>query len=230
MFRTVLTWPLWTLWSQKSLEGLEILDPVSIWKQSLQLESSPRSLPLLWKGDLWRSASHPLYVYDRNEVAFSFGSGAEITFLINFVSTSDLCQWVMNPYSNWFYQMSSHLLYCQKIVDFTWLSNWMMQLEAKCDLQKSGFKPDYAVWEKWKKISKENLLFWLKYQITDYLLIHAEQITPSKGSWWWFMSLISKRLYGLRSGWCFLALDSLNTVNIFQSCLKQFMSFNAIFK
>lgn len=41
--------------------------------------------------------------------------------------------------------MSSHLLYYQKIVDFTWLSNWMMQLEAKCDLQKSGFKPDYAV-------------------------------------------------------------------------------------
>lgn len=174
MFRTVLTWPLWTLWSQKSLESLEILDPVSIWKQSHQLERLPRSLPLMWRGDLWRWASHPLYVYDRNEVAFSFGSGAEITFLINFVSTSDLCQWVMNPFSNLFYQMSSHLLNCQKIADFTWLSNWMMQLEAKFDLQKSGFKPDYAVGERCKNSLKRIYCFDLntRLQITSSYMLN----------------------------------------------------------
>lgn len=78
-------------------------------------------------------------------MAFSFRSGAEITFLINFLSTSDLCQWVINLYSNLFYQMISHLLNCRKIVDFTWLSNFMMQLEVKLDLQKLGFKPDDTV-------------------------------------------------------------------------------------
>lgn len=130
----VLIWPLGILWSQKSLDSLDMFDPVSIWKHRHQLERLPRSLPLLWRGDLWKWALIPLYVYDRNEVPFSFRSGAEITFLINSLSTPDLCQWVINPYSTLCYQMISHLLNCQKIVDFTWLSNWMMQLEVKFDL------------------------------------------------------------------------------------------------
>lgn len=118
--------------------------------------------------------------------------------------------------------MISHLLNCQKIVDLTWLSNWMMQLEVKFDLQKSDFKPNDTVWERCKNSLKR--IYCFKYQITDYLLIHAEQITPSKGLWWWwwwFMALISERPYAFRSGWCVLALDSLNIANIFQRCLKQ---------
>lgn len=93
------------------------------------------------------------------------------------------------------------------------------------------FRNSWCCLRKVQKFCKENLLFWLQCQITDYLLAHPEEITPSKGLLWrWFMALISKRLYALRSGWCFLALDSLSNANIFQSCLKQFTRFNAIFK
>lgn len=202
----------------------DVWDPVSAWKHQHHLERVPESLPLLWRGDLWRWAPLPLYVYDRNEVAFSFRSGAEITFLINFFSNLDLCQWVINPYSNCILSddLSSaelskdcwpHMAF--KLDDAVRSQIWFTEIR---------FQTKWRCLRKVQKFSKENLLFWLKYQITDYLLIHTEQITPSKGLWWWwwwFMALISERPYAFRSGWCFLALDSLNIANIFQRCLKQ---------
>lgn len=188
-------------------------------------------MSLLWREQgLWRWAPLPLYVYDRNEVAFSLRSGAEMIFWINFLPDPDLFQWGINPCSQLlFHQMICHLLNCQKLVDFAFklagtVRNQIWFIEIR-------FQNSWHCLKKVQKFCEGHLLFWLQYQITDYLLIHPEQISPTKGLlWWWFVALISKRPYALRPGWCFLALDSLNIANIFQSCLKQFTSFNAILK
>jgi len=56
-------------------------------------------------------------------------------FCLNFLSDPDLFQWVINPYSQLlFCQMISRLLNWQKLVDFTLLSNWLVQLEIRFDL------------------------------------------------------------------------------------------------
>lgn len=107
--------------------GFGDVSPCSNLKAQAPTRKNPEQFATAVKGTRSVTMSFPPTVCIwQNEVAFSFRSGAEMIFCLNFLSDPDLFQCVINPYSQLlFCQMISHLLNYQKLVDFTLLpSGW----------------------------------------------------------------------------------------------------------